>query len=159
MAIKGMSQLLSRFEAIRPNPKLMAGLALNAVREQKILAPKKTSNLSRSIIIGTVTDRYAETKAMANYAAYVELGTKAHWITPKRAKSLRFAVGGSSGTRLSGSPRSGAPRASGGKAGIVFTKRVRHPGTKPQPYMLPGAKKAVDKLGADFIVKAWNDAA
>lgn len=135
--IKGLSQLLSRFEAIQPNPKLMRNLALQAVREQKLLAPVRTGNLRRSILVGAVTDRYAETKATANYAAAVELGTRAHDIRPRFKKALRFKVGG----------------------GTVFAKRVRHPGTKAKPYMVPGAVKAVRELGAEFVVKAWNDAA
>ena len=149
MAVKGLSQLLSRFEAIKPNPKLMRNLALQAVKEQKLHAPVKTGNLRRSILVGTVTDRYAETKATANYAAFVELGTRAHTIRPRNRKALRFAVGGNA--RLSGSPRSGAP--------VIFAKRVRHPGTKAKPFMVPGATKAVRDLGADFVVRAWNDAA
>jgi hypothetical protein len=149
MAVKGLAQLLSRFEAISPSPKLMRNLALQAVREQKLLAPVKTGNLRRSIMVGTVTDRYAETKATANYAAAVELGTKAHDIRPRTKKALRFAPSGSG--RLSGSPRGGGP--------VIFAKRVRHPGTKAQPYMVPGAVKAVRELGADFIVQQWNDAA
>lgn len=149
MAIKGLSQLLSRFEAISPNPKLMRNLALTAVREQKIMAPYKTGNLRRSIMVGAVTDKYAETRATANYAAAVELGTRPHVIRPRNRKALRFAAGGSG--RLSGSPRSGGP--------VIFAKKVNHPVTKAKPYMVPGATKAVRELGADFVVRAWNDAA
>ena len=150
MAVKGLSQLLSRFSAIQPNPKLMRNLALQAVREQKQMAPVKTGNLRRSILVGVVTDKYAETKATANYAAAVELGTRPHVIRPRNKKALRFAPGGS-GVRLSGSPRTGSS--------VVFAKKVNHPGTKAQPYMVPGATKAVRELGADFVVRAWNDAA
>lgn len=148
MAVKGLSQLLSRFQAIQPSPKLMRNLALQAVREQKLMAPVKTGNLRRSIMVGAVTDTYAETRATANYAAAVELGTKPHVIRPRNKKALRFATGNA---RLSGSPRSGGP--------VIFAKKVNHPGTKAKPYMVPGATKAVRELGADFVVKAWNDAA
>ena len=149
MAVKGLSQLLSRFAAIQPSPKLMRDLALTAVREQKKIVPRKTGNLGRSIVVGRVTDTYAETVATANYAAYVELGTRPHVIRPRNKKVLRFAPRGSG--RLSGSPRSGGS--------VVFARRVNHPGTKPKPYMVPGATKAVQDLGADFIVRQWNSAA
>jgi hypothetical protein len=149
MAVKGLSQLLSRFAAIKPSPKLMRDLALHAVREQKLLAPRKTGNLGRSIGVGRVTDNYAETIAKANYAAFVELGTRPHVIRPKSKKVLRFAPRGAG--RLSGSPRKGGA--------VVFARRVHHPGTKAKPFMVPGAKRAVDALGAEFIVRQWNSAA
>lgn len=156
MAVKGLSQLLARFNAIQPSPKLMRDLALSAVREQKLLAPRKTGNLGRSIGIGQVTDSYAETIARANYAAFVELGTglygpkrKKYEIKPRNKKALRFAPKGQG--RLTGSPRSGGP--------VIFAKRVNHPGTKAQPFMVPGAQKAVKDLGVEFIVDRWNAAA
>lgn len=137
MAVKGLSQLLSRFAAISPNPRLMRNLALSAVREQKTLSPVRAGNLRRSILVGRVSDNYAETRATANYAAAVELGTKPHVIRPRTKKALRFKSGGA----------------------VVFTKRANHPGTKAKPFMVPGAKKAVEDLGADFIVEQWNSAA
>lgn len=55
------------------------------------------------------------------YGAYVEYGTKAHKIYPKRSGGvLRFAVGGS----------------------IVFAKYVSHPGNAPLPFMRPAAEYA-----------------
>lgn len=149
VTIKGLPQLRSRFEAIKPNPNLMRNLALTAVAEQKRLVPRKTGNLGRSIGIGRVTATYAETKATANYAAFVELGTKAHTIVPRNRKALRWPAAGSA--TLAGRV------SSGGQA--IFAKRVRHPGTRAQPFMVPGAKRAVEALGAEPIVKAWNDAA
>ena len=148
--IKGIPQLKARLEAIKPNPDLMKKLALTAVAEQKRLVPRKTGNLGRSIGVGRVTDTSAETIAGANYAAAVEFGTKPHIIVPRNRKALRFAAGPGS-RRLSGSPRSGGA--------VVFAKRVRHPGTRAQPFMVPGAQKALKELGVDAIVKAWNDAA
>ena len=149
VTVKGLTQLRSRFEAIKPNPNLMRNLALSAIREQKALVPRKTGNLGRSIGIGAVTDRLAETVATANYAVFVELGTKPHVIVPRVKKVLRFATGGNA--TLSGRPRSGGQ--------VVFARRVNHPGTRAQPFMVPGAKKAVQEFGADDIVRAWNDAA
>ncbi len=146
--IKGIPQLKARLDAITPNPDLMRKLALQAVAEQKRLVPRKTGNLGRSIGIGRVTPTSAETVAGASYAAAVEFGTRPHIIVPRNRKALRFAAGS---RRLSGSPRSGGA--------VVFAKRVRHPGTRKQPFMVPGAQKALKDLGVDAIVKAWNDAA
>lgn len=149
VTIKGLPQLRSRFEAIKPNPQLMRNLALVAVAEQKRLVPRRTGNLGRSIGIGRVTATYAETKANAAYAAYVELGTRPHVIVPRTRKALRWPASGNA--TLSGRVRSG------GQA--IFAKRVNHPGTRAQPFMVPGAKHAVETLGVEPIVKAWNDAA
>ena len=49
MAVKGVPQLRSRIKAITPDRDLMRALALSAVREQKLLVPRKTGNLGRSI--------------------------------------------------------------------------------------------------------------
>lgn len=150
MSVKGLPQLHARMQAIKPSPAMLKTLALSAIREQKIMAPVATGNLRRSIGLGSVTAQVAETIATANYASYVELGTHAHDIVPKSRKALRFAVGGN--RRLSGAPRSGAP--------VVFAKRVHHPGTRKQPFMLPGAQKAIRAGGfRDTIVKLWNSAA
>lgn len=148
--IKGIPQLRARLKALTPDKGLMTRLALSAVREQKLLVPRKTGNLGRSIRLGSVTSKMAETVATANYAAFVERGTRPHEIRPRKRKALRFATGGSA--RLSGSPRTGGQ--------VRFAKRVQHPGTKAKPYMLPGAQKALRKAGLrDVIVEAWNDAA
>lgn len=146
----GIPQLMSRFKAITPGQNMMRNIALSAVGEQKRLVPRKTGNLGRSIGIGRVSATYAETIATADYAAFVELGTRPHIIVPRISKALRFAVGGNA--TLSGRPRSGSS--------VIFAKRVRHPGTKPQPYMVPGAVKAVRDIGVDkIIIEPWNGAA
>lgn len=148
--LRGERQLRARMDAIKPNADLMRNLALASIREQKILVPRKTGNLGRSIRIGAVSPTRAETVATASYAAYVERGTRAHDIRPKNKKVLAWAADGSA--RLSGAVRTG------GK--VRFAKRVRHPGTKAQPYMVPGAKKAVEGLGLKtIIVTSWNEAA
>lgn len=147
MNVEGIPQLQARLSRLHPDPRLMERLGLSAIREQKLLVPRKTGNLGRSIHIGTVTATAADTLAGAGYAAYVEFGTKAHDIVPRRAKALRFAVG--AGRRLSGSPRSGAP--------VIFAKKVHHPGTRPRPFMVPGARAALSAVGLrDTIVSLWN---
>jgi hypothetical protein len=148
--IKGLGQLLSRFSAIQPNPQFMRTLALAAVREQKLEVPRKTGNLGRTIRIGRVTDREAETLATASYALYVHEGTKPHDIRPRKAKVLAFPAAGS-GT-LSGRVKKGGR--------VIFAKRVRHPGTKANPFMLRGARKAIADTGfAKLVIDRWNRAA
>ena len=135
---------------------LMRRLAVAAVGEQKALAPRKTDNLRRTIHVGTVTPRAAQTVASASYAVYVEKGTGPHEITPRARKALRFAARGVS-VRLTGTPTKAAQRAGGAWA---FAKRVHHPGTRAHPFMLPGAETAVRRAGlTKAIIVAWNEAA
>jgi hypothetical protein len=149
--IRGIPQLRARIAAITPNRELLRTIALSAVREQKLLVPRKTGNLGRSIHIGSVTPTRAETIASADYATFVETGTRPHTIRPRNRKALRWAASGAD-ARLSGTPRSGGR--------VRFAKRVQHPGTRAQPFMVPGAKKAVEQGGLKAtVVNAWNDAA
>ena len=134
----GANKLRSRFKAVEKAPRgMMRTLALSAVKNQKNLAPVRTGNLRRTIHVASATATSAVTVASANYAAAVEFGTAPHVIRPRRRKALRFNVGGS----------------------VVFAKKVNHPGTRPQPFMLPGAKQALDEVGIKAIVDAWNGAA
>jgi len=117
-----------------------------AVREQKLLVHRKTGNTGRSIHLASATAQAATTDA-GGAAVYLEFGTRPHTITPKAAKALRFAAS-PGGARLSGSPRVGAS--------VVFARVVHHPGTKPYPFMLPGAVAAVQAAGIDPIIDEWN---
>lgn len=62
----------------------------------------------------------ARTTATASYAGFVENGTKPHEIRPRRAKMLRFVQNGA----------------------VRFANLVRHPGTKPRPFMQQARDKA-----------------
>ena len=151
-AIQGLTALQKRFAAITDKRMLLGQVALLVVREAKLIVPRKTGNLGRSIRVGTVSDRsaqvYAGGVAGVGYARAVEFGTRAHEIVPVRRKAL--AWGGD--RRLSGSLRTGAKP-------DHFARRVHHPGTRAKPYLVPGAKAALAKTGANLIVTAWNEAA
>lgn len=150
----GLGKLEKRLNAMTSDAakrQYLGRLGLSAVREAKHLAPRKTSNLSRSITLGQVSASAVTIEAQAPYAGYVEHGTRPHRITPKNAKALRFAPS-KAGRRLTGTPRTGAS--------VVFAMSVEHPGTKAQPFMRPGAEKAVERMElAEQVVKKWNDAA
>lgn len=132
---------------------LLRRVATAGVHEAKVLVPRRTGNLDRSIRMGHVDDRSAQVLAggmrEVGYAAAVEFGTRPHTIVPKRARVL--AWGGS--RRLSGTLRSGSKPQ-------FFAMRVHHPGTRAKPYLVPGLTNALRKSGMrEGIVKAWNDAA
>jgi len=149
VVILGETALQRRLAALSgPNAMVnwhkLVGLA--AVREQKLLVHRKTGNTGRSIHLASATAQKAVTEA-GGAAVYLEHGTRPHTITPNAKKALRFAAS-PGGARLSGAPRKGAA--------VVFAMIVHHPGTKPYPFMLPGAVAGVQQAGVNPFVEAWN---
>lgn len=149
--ILGVTALQRRLAAISgPNAltEIMRLIGTAAVREEKLLVHRKTGNTGRSIHLVSASAQKAVLEA-GGAAAFLEYGTRPHTITPKAAKALRFAAS-PGGARLSGAPRVGAA--------VVFAKVVHHPGTKPYPFMIPGAEAAVQQAGIDPIIELWNKA-
>ena len=65
---------------------------------------------------------------------------------------------GASKFRLAGGiKRVGAAGPSSGS--MRFYRSVQHPGTKAQPYLVPGLQKAVGLVGIKTIVRLWDGAA
>jgi hypothetical protein len=150
MTLDGLPQLNRRLKAIGMTSGILKSIQLQAVREAKTLVPRKTGYLGRSIGPGSLTRSFAIVHANAGYAAYVELGTKPHIIRPRNKRVLSWPAAGSA--RLSGRVRSGGSR--------VFARRVNHPGTKAQPFLVPGARKALAGAGfRNIITRQWNEAA
>lgn len=147
--VQGLAALERRLRAIGDTKAALRALQIATVSEAQARVPRKTGHLQRSIRPGTVNDSYAVVEAKTPYAAPVEFGTKPHVIEPKRARVLAWAAN----TRLSGRARTASGR-------MFFAARVNHPGTKAQPYLIPGAKAAVKKGKLkDAIVTRWNRAA
>lgn len=82
------------------------------------LTPVKTGALRASLFGRVVDQTKIEIGATALHGVYVEYGTRPHEIRPVRAKFLRFEIGGK----------------------VIYTKLVRHPGTRAQPFVRPAAK-------------------
>lgn len=151
--IDGIKALRARLDAVSTNNAALRVIATQGVAEAKRLVPRATGNLGRTIRVGTVTDKSATVvaggTASVGYAMYVEQGTRPHDIVPRKAKVL--AWGGS--RTLGGRLRKGS-RATN------FARRVRHPGTKARPYLVPGVRAALKKAGLKrAIVNAWDKAA
>ena len=156
--ITGIPQLQKRLAAIGDTRALLRDLQIRTTAEAKRLVPRKTGNLGRSISPGFYSAHEAIVTAHAGYAAYVEKGTKPHVIRPRNKSSLRFPAAGVSKT-LGGRVRTGEVRRLGAGA-YVFAREVHHPGTKPEPFLLPGAQKAASGSGMkDLVVSLWNKAA
>lgn len=155
VVLSGAKELQARLAAISDTHQIAGILGLRAVAEAKSLVPRRTGNLGRTIRLGRVDDDSAEVLAggrlKVGYAAAVEFGTRPHEIVPRRRRALRWPAS-ASGARLSGSPRK--------NAAVRFAKRVRHPGTKAKPYLVPGIRKALTDAGLKVIIRdAWNRAA
>jgi HK97 gp10 family phage protein len=90
-------------------------------------APWKTGKLAGSIV-KDVSEDEASINALASYAVFVVKGTAPHEIRPVNASVLAFEAGG----------------------GVVFTRLVRHPGTKPNPFMQRAVEAAREKVDVAF---------
>lgn len=105
-----------------------------AEEEMRRRAPERTGRLKRSIRRRVNLARLeAEVGPTVPYAIYVELGTRPHIIRPVRASALRFEVEGQ----------------------IVFAKLVRHPGTRPQPFIWETAE-AVEREVERLWSQSWR---
>jgi len=115
--------------------------ANHILAEMEVRVPVKTGRLRGSLHIQVDPNRVTigPNEEIAPYAGYVEYGTRPHEIRPRRPDGvLVFMVGNTK----------------------VVTRLVRHPGTKPQPYVQPAFEAWVDSLGtmaAEANVKVLKD--
>lgn len=151
--LKGGNELKRRLNAIGEAPRsLLRDVGLHTVAEAKRIVPRRTGNLARTIRVGALTDSYVEVKAggtrNVGYAGVVEFGSRAHVIVPRNASVLAWGGARTLGGRLRKGSRA-----------TNFARRVRHPGTKAQPYLIPGFEKALRLVGLSALVERWNKAA
>lgn len=78
------------------------------------IAPGSMKQAIRPIVSGTKNAPFGIVMVDHPAAGFVLNGTKAHPIFPSRKKVLRFTVGGK----------------------VVYAKRVDHPGTKPNNFLM-----------------------
>jgi hypothetical protein len=151
IGLQGADQLQARLNALKGSPRgILKAWQIGTVAEAKLAVPRKTGTLGRSIRAGTLFSDHAVVEAAVNYAAFVEYGTRPHIIRPRNGKFLRFPANARS-ARLTGSVRRGGD--------AVFAREVHHPGTKPRPFLVPGARAALTKVGLTALVDEWNRAA
>lgn len=148
--VKGIPQLRARIEAISDTEDLVKEMAAEGIREIKLETPRRTGNLSRNNTVGNLSKSGVEFINTAGYATFVHEGTRPHDIVARNAKALRIPASGSA--RLSGSPRSGGQ--------VYFRKKVHHPGTKANPFMVRGLTNMLRHFGfSESLIKVWNRAA
>lgn len=88
----------------------------------------RTGNLQQSITLRYSKDA-AVISAHKEYAPFVEFGTRAHKILPKRRYALKI------------------PTADG----YIFRKSVNHPGSKPYPFMFADFDKRKEEAEKTFL--------
>ena len=149
-SIQGMAALERRLVALRKSPRpILVTIQLETIARAQATVAVKTGFTRRSIQRGPV-DANAAFVIAGGASVFLEHGTKPHRI-PKFGNSKRpMPLGGS--RRLSGNLRRGS-------SPTGFAWHVQHPGTKPQPFLIPAAEKALESNGwRDVPVKEWNDA-
>lgn len=154
--VKGMRSLRRRLDAVGKlvDDETLGDWQIRTVAHAKTRhrPNKKTGMTSASIQPGRKGRGEAEVEA-GGAAVFLEYGTKPHTIVPRSGRVLVWARDGRN-RRLSGAARKGT------KSGdLVFARKVSHPGTKPYPFLIPGAEQARDEVfDADAVVKRWNKA-
>lgn len=174
--IDGYRPLQARLSAIGETRVIARELGLNTVRYAKLGVARKTATTARSIRLSAVTETSA-TVTVGGAGAFLERGTKAHIIRPRNKKALffpsqkvlveRLGVGSSRRGKFTENrltfTKAGNLSASSkrkfGNAAYAHAKIVRHPGTKPQPFLIPAARKAAEVVGITQIIERWNEAA
>lgn len=136
--LKGSPELRRRLRAIKTAFKPVARQwADETVALMKPAIPVRTGKTRRSIRRGRATTKSA--KVVGSYVTnFIDAGTKAHTIVPKKGKTLRFEVGGRP----------------------VFAKKVNHPRVAARPFKKAAASVALQKIDvAGDLVRLWNEAA
>lgn len=153
--VEGTKALLRRLDAVGKAPNQMLEdwqIATVIEAKQRHRPNRKTGMTSASIQVGGITRDHAEVEA-GGAAVFLEFGTKPHTIRPRRASMLAWAPNARD-RRLSGAARSGTSTGN-----LVFARVVHHPGTKPYPFLIPGAKAALDQIDwPREVTRRWNKA-
>jgi len=151
--VTGMRGLRRRLKAVgKTGEELLEDWPIRTVRNAKTRhrPHKKTGVTSDSIQPGR-RGRDEATVQAGGAAVFLEFGTKAHDIVPRRARVLAWPASAAS-RRLSGSARSGAKD-------LIFARRVHHPGTKADPFLVPAGEDALEEFMNDGVVqRLWNKA-
>ena len=121
--------------------RVMFDIAIRLQNELVLACPVDTGRLRNSIKVRPHNGGLMIW--MVDYGKLVEFGTPPHIITPKDKKSLKFEsnkIG-----RLSGNKK--------GKK-IVFAKKVKHPGTRPNPFIRTAINTKLRKIIMEELTKA-----
>lgn len=135
ITIQGLDNLIRSFEQARVDlpeefSRAMVASTIDVKQEAQELVAVKTGALRQSIHEEPVQHNPLIGRVLVGqkYGRDLEYGTRPRTITPVRAKMLAFSVGGS----------------------MVFARSVNHPGTKPQPFLVPALHNNAEKIKDNF---------
>ncbi len=120
-ASKPLADKASRLQ--RVVPLFLEEAGLEVAFEAKKTSPRRTGFLADSIGYKAGKQGVKIAPFGVSYAEFMEFGTRPHPIFPRNARVLAFEAGG-----------------------MVFTRRVMHPGTTPRPFMARAAEASSSRL-------------
>ena len=115
--------------------KAMPAISVRIQNELVLRAPVQIGRLKNSIKV--FPDKHGVQITMVEYGKFVEFGTPPHVIRPREKEALKFEVGKKErlGQKI--------PKA---QANIVFAKEVKHPGTRPNPFIRETLQTKLKKI-------------
>lgn len=140
MALQGARELRARLKAIKtvfkPAGRLWADETVRLARSG-FASHSKTGKTMASIRRRNASQKRAT--VVASYpASFIDKGTKAHTIVPRKAEAMKFSVGGRT----------------------VFSKKVNKPRTSADPFARRAATEALRRHPIlDQLIDLWNRAA
>jgi hypothetical protein len=166
VTVKGIRKVLGRLDPQRWSLIVDAVLMRLATETHRIFvekAPRRTGRLVSSAYVILQRRGMWVMRVDAPYAAVVEFGSRPHIIRPRRAKALRFEVGGEvvfaryirRGDKII-TPKHGRVFRFEIPRRVVFAKKVEHPGTKGQ-FIIMGALNRVLRKIRDYMKEAVRD--
>lgn len=133
VVIRGGSALRARLKNMANLPPEFTGVwaetAAQRIRETK---PPSTRPASSRFTTKATARRGGVYGAF--WWIFIDRGTKAHDITPRKAKALRFEKGGET----------------------IFARKVHRKRMRRRPFISKAAQGALADLGSDLIVQSWN---
>lgn len=135
MPLLGAKELRSRMDAVRDVFQPVARRwAEDTVDLARTRVPAATGKTRASIRVRSATRRRAVV-AVSYVGRFIEGGTKAHTIQPRKTKALKFTAGGQT----------------------VFARKAERRAQRARPFLAPSATQALDEspLGEE-LVAAWN---
>lgn len=131
--------------------KALFDIARRVQNELMLTCPVDTGRLKNSIKV--VTYGRGLLIWMVDYGKFVEFGTPPHVIEPKNKKSLKFEWTEMNGKMVgrTGRLRKGISKA---KTTDAFFKKVKHPGTRPNPFVRNMITTKLKKIIIEELINA-----
>lgn len=133
VTLKGGSALRARLTNLAALPPAFAGIWADDAAERM----RRTKPHSVRPASSTFTTKVAQFRAGvygAFWWIFIDRGTKAHDIVPRKAQALRFEV----------------------KGDTIFAKKVHLRRMRRRPFISKAAQDALAENGTDLIIQSWN---